>query len=145
MEQLKAPVRKFMQKDIEVIESDSSISEAAKKMFDKNVGSLIVEEQGELKGLITERDIARAVFIYNASTDAKIKEIRMTPLISVDPDDPITEVAEKISKTQILRIPVMRDGNVMGIISSSDLAVLFTMFESEEIERKFGPLVGDIV
>lgn len=144
MEQLKAPVRKFMQKDIEVIGADASISEAAKKMFEKNIGSLIVEEQGELKGLITERDIARSIFIYNAAADAKIKEIRITPLVSVDPDDPITEVAEKISKTQILRIPVIRDGEVMGIMSSSDLAVLFTMFEKEEIERKFGPLVGNI-
>jgi hypothetical protein len=49
-----------------------------------------------------------------------------------------------INKTQILRIPVIRNGELLGIISPSDLAVLFTMFEKEELEKKFKPYVSEL-
>jgi predicted transcriptional regulator len=64
--------------------------------------------------------------------------------VSVDPDSSILDVAEIINKTQILRIPVVKDGKLLGVISSSDLTVLFTMFEKEEIEKKFGPYVSEL-
>jgi len=132
-----------MQRKVVTISSDSSIKEAAKIMYEKNIGSLIIEDDGELRGIITERDISRSLFVYDNPSDSKVKDIRTTPLVSVDPDSSILDVADMISKTQILRIPVIKDGKLLGIVSSSDLAVLFTMFENEELEKKFSSFVSE--
>jgi len=139
----KIPVKGFMQRKVVTISSDSSIKEAAKIMYEKNIGSLIIEDDGELRGIITERDISRSLFVYDNPSDSKVKDIRTTPLVSVDPDSSILDVADMISKTQILRIPVIKDGKLLGIVSSSDLAVLFTMFENEELEKKFSSFVSE--
>jgi CBS domain-containing protein len=140
----KVPVKRFMRTDVVTISSDVPIKEAVKTMYEKNVGSLVIVDGNEIKGIVTEHDIARSLLIYNISNDAKIKDIYNTPLVSVDPDSSILDVAEIINKTQILRIPVVKDGKLLGVISSSDLTVLFTMFEKEEIEKKFGPYVSEL-
>jgi CBS domain-containing protein len=140
----KVPVKRFMRTDVVTISSDAPIREAVKTMYEKNVGSLVIVDDNEIKGIVTERDITRSLFIYNISNDAKIKDAYNTPLVSVDPDSSILDVAEIINKTQILRIPVVKDGKLLGVISSSDLTVLFTMFEKEEIEKKFGPYVSEL-
>lgn len=138
------PVKGFMRKEVATISSDSPIKEAAKTMYEKKIGSLVIEDGGELKGLVTERDITRSIFVYNVSNDSKIKDIFTTPLVYVDPDSSILDVAEMINETQILRIPVIKDGKLLGIISASDLAVLFTMFDNEELEKKFGSFINEL-
>lgn len=139
----RVPVKRFMRKDVATIRSDSTIKEAARIMYEKNIGSLVIVDD-DVKGIITEKDITRSLLIYNVSSNSKISDAYSTPLVSVDPDASILDVAEIINKTQILRIPVVRDGKLLGIISSSDLTVLFTMFDKEEIEKKFGPYVSDL-
>ena len=143
MSKSKVPVSGFMQKEVITINSDASIGEAVKTMYEKKVGSLIIKDNDELKGMITERDIARSIFIHNVSNDSKIKDIFTTPLVSVEPDSSILDVAEMIGKTQILRIPVIKEGKVLGVISASDLVVLFTMFDNEELEKKFGSFITE--
>lgn len=125
-----------MRRDVLTINPDSSIKEAAKIIFDNNISSLIIEDKGELKGILTERDITRSLFVYDIPSNSKVKDVYSTPLVSVDPDSSILDVANLISETHILRIPVVKDGKLLGIISSSDLAMLFTMFEKEELEKK---------
>lgn len=133
-----------MRRDVLTINPDSSIKEAAKIIFDNNISSLILEDKGELKGILTERDITRSLFVYDIPSNSKVKDVYSTPLVSVDPDSSILDVANLISETHILRIPVVKDGKLLGIISSSDLAMLFTMFEKEELEKKFGAYVSNL-
>lgn len=140
----KVPVKGFMQKNVATISSGSSIKEAAKIMYEKKIGSLVIEDGGELRGIVTERDISRSLFVYDVPSDSRVKDIYSTPLVSVDPDSSILDAADMISKTQILRIPVIKDGKLLGIISATDLAVLFSMFENEELEKKLGPYVSEL-
>lgn len=131
-----------MRKDVVTINSNASIKEAAKIMYEKNIGSLIIYDDDGLKGMITERDIMVSLLVRGISSDSKVKDIYSTPLVSVEPDSSILDVMETINKTHIHKIPVMKDGNLLGIISSTDLVVLFSMFEQKELEKKFGPYVG---
>ena len=76
----------IMSKKLEIIEEMASVQEAAKKMKDKNVSSLVViDVNGKLKGLVTERDLVRKVCINDvrASTVTN-KEIMSSPLITID-------------------------------------------------------------
>jgi IMP dehydrogenase len=77
-------VKEFMQKKVATISSDTPIKEAAKMMYEKKIGSLVIEDKGELKGLVTERDITRSLFVYDSPSDSKVKDIYTTPLVSVD-------------------------------------------------------------
>lgn len=131
-----------MRKDVVTINSNASIKEAAKIMYEKNIGSLIIYDDDGLKGMITERDIMVSLLVRGISSDSKVKDIYSTPLVSVEPDSSILDVMETINKTHIHKIPVMKDGHLLGIISSTDLVVLFSMFEQKELEKKFGPYVG---
>jgi CBS domain-containing protein len=140
----KVPVKGFMQKNVATISSDSSIKEAAKIMYEKKIGSLVIDDDGELRGIVTERDITRSLFVYDIPSDSKVKDVYSTPLVFLDPDSSILDAADMISKTQILRIPVIKDGKLLGIISATDLAVLFSMFENEELEKKLGPCVSEL-
>ncbi|MGA9170314.1 MAG: CBS domain-containing protein, partial [Nitrososphaeraceae archaeon] len=74
-----------MSKKIETIEEMASVQEAAKKMKDKNVSSLVViDVNGKLKGLVTERDLVRKVCINDVRTSTVTnKEIMSSPLITI--------------------------------------------------------------
>ena len=76
----------IMSKKIETIEEMASVQEAAKKMKDKNVSSLVViDVNGKLTGLVTERDLVRKVCINDVLTSTVInKEIMSSPLITID-------------------------------------------------------------
>jgi CBS domain-containing protein len=72
----KVPVKRFMRTDVVTISSDVPIKEAVKTMYEKNVGSLVIVDGNEIKGIVTERDIARSLLIYNISNDAKIRHLQ---------------------------------------------------------------------
>ena len=76
----------IMSKKIETIEEMASVQEAAKKMKDKNVSSLVViDVNGKLTGLVTERDLVRKVCINDVRTSTVTnKEIMSSPLITID-------------------------------------------------------------
>ena len=79
-------VRDIMRKKLETIEEMASVQEAAKKMKDKNVSSLVVvDEKGKPQGLLTERDLVRKICIDDVHTSAVTnKEIMSSPLITID-------------------------------------------------------------
>ena len=79
-------VNDFMRKSLITIEESESVQEAANRMKDKNVSSLVVvDEISRPLGLITERDLVRKVCIHDVSTSKLIiKEIMSSPLINID-------------------------------------------------------------
>ena len=79
-------VRDIMRKKLETIEEMASVQEAAKKMKDKNVSSLVVvDEKGKPQGLLTERDLVRKICIDDVHTSAVTnKKIMSSPLITID-------------------------------------------------------------
>ena len=84
-----------MKKKLETIEEVASIQETAKKMKEKNISSLVVvDANGILQGLVTERDLARKVCINNVPANAVTnKEIMSSPLITISADSSPSELA----------------------------------------------------
>lgn len=117
-------IRQLMQKNPVVVSPTSSIYEAALKMKDHNVGSVLVVEEGwKLKGILTDRDIALA--LAEDSLDAKT-----TPVYNVMTQDPITTNIDAdvdsairiMNRAKIKRLPVTENGRLVGILSSADIA-----------------------
>ncbi|ADM28144.1 putative signal transduction protein with CBS domains [Ignisphaera aggregans DSM 17230] len=111
----------IMKKPIAVKE-DVTIGEASKIMDGNNIGSLpIVDDNGKLIGIVTERDIVRAIS-RGVKLDIPVKHIMSTKLIVADRDENIVSIAIKMIENNIRHIPIVdNDHKLIGIISIRDV------------------------
>jgi len=90
-------------------------------------------------GIITNRDIVNCIGSFDISLVSPASKIMSSPLIYVHPDESIIEVAEIMTSKNIRKIPVIVNNEVLGIISASDLVVIFTMLKEEDLSKIFRP------
>ena len=106
-----------------------SISEAAKLMVDERIGSLAVMEGGLLSGILTDRDVLRAV-ASGSDCDSSTVADWMTPEPdALTPDVDVSDAAEWLMATGYRHLPVLEDGQLLGIVSIKD--VLWALKEPE--------------
>ncbi len=137
-DQLKLPVSKFMVRNIVSVTVDDTIKKTAKKMYENHVGAVVVLKNGLLDGIVTHRDIATAVTVFDKPHNLPVSNIMSSPILHVTPEESIIKVAEIMTSKNIRRLAVVEQGKVVGIISSSDLVVLFSMSKEEDLEKIFG-------
>lgn len=107
---------------VNTIEAHKPVFEALEIMISKNIGALIVYQDGEYKGLLTERDYARKVVILGKNShDTKVAEIMQANPASVKFDDSIERCMEIMSDKHIRYLPVIADKHVVGLVSMGDL------------------------
>jgi CBS domain-containing protein len=101
----------IMRKKLETIEEMASVQEAAKKMKDKNVSSLlVVDTNGKPQGLVTERDLVRKVCINDTSTSTVTnKEIMSTPLITINSTSSPSMAADMMLQNNVRHLLVVDD------------------------------------
>jgi len=110
-------VNDFMRKRLITIEESASVQEAANRMKDKNVSSLVVvDEIGRPLGLITERDLVRKVCIHDISTSKLIiKEIMSSPLITIDSNSSASEAADMMLRNNVRHLLVVDSKSSEGL------------------------------
>lgn len=118
-------VRDIMSRNVEVIDPNRLIQEAAEKMKSLDVGSLPVCENKRLLGVVTDRDITiRAVAEGRDPASTKVSEAMTPELIYCYEDEPVREAAKLMERHQIRRLPILnREKHLVGIVSLGDLAV----------------------
>jgi len=115
--------------DVLRIDAAASVLEAAKRMVDANVGSLVVTDSGEVVGIVTERDYLRRVTLAGRfDRETSVREIVSSPLIVAAPDTTIDECKALMTERRIRHVPVVDHGEVVGIVSIGDIV----KFESEQ-------------
>jgi len=108
--------------DIWSITPDASVYEAVKLMADKAIGALLVLESGKLVGIISERDCTRRVILKErAPKDTLVREIMTPDVITVHPDQAVEECMALVTARRIRHLPVLADGQLMGLVSIGDL------------------------
>jgi len=119
---------KIMVKDIMttnpiIIKKDETVKSAAELMKEGNVGSLLVlDVDGELDGIITEMDIVFKTVAEGLNPeDIMIEEIMSAPVHSIDPEKEIQDAAEIMADLGIRRLPVMKEGDLIGLITENDI------------------------
>ena len=110
-------VNDFMRKSLITIEGSASVQEAANRMKDKNVSSLVVvDEISRPLGLITERDLVRKVCIHDVSTSKLIiKEIMSSPLITIDSNSSASEAADMMLRNNVRHLLVVDSKSSEGL------------------------------
>jgi len=112
------------QKDQQVwsVHPGDTVFDAIKMMADKDVGALVVLDASKIVGIVTERDYARNVFLKGrASPQTLVSEIMGRDVICVEPDKSIEECMAIMSAKRVRHLPVISDGELLGIVSIGDL------------------------
>jgi CBS domain-containing protein len=115
-------IRDVMTSDPASVEASATVQDAAQLMDQKDIGAVLVVENGEVQGIVTDRDIAVRVVAKGNGPDASVREAATTDLESLSPDDSIEDAIQKMEQADVRRLPVVEDGKPVGIISLGDLA-----------------------
>lgn len=119
-----AKVRDVMTADPMTIPGEASIAEASRLMRDRDIGALIVLEQEDVAGVVTDRDIVvRAIAEHRGPDDTPVSEVTSKDIIAISPEDDADEVVQTMRRRALRRVPVVEDGRPVGIVSLGDLAV----------------------
>jgi CBS domain-containing protein len=118
-------VRDVMVDDVLTIDASASITEAAQRMRDGNVGVLPVVEDGRLRGIVTDRDlVVRAVAVAADPATTRVGDCATWDTVCARAESPLDEVREVMAECQIGRLPVVDDDDrVIGIVTLSSLAL----------------------
>jgi CBS domain-containing protein len=117
-------VAEVMTLDPVVCSADAGLAEAATVMRDRNIGDVLIERDGQVYGIVTDRDIVvRGLAEGNDPGELTLADVASTDLQSVSPDDEVDDVLSKMEGSAVRRIPVVDRGRAVGILSIGDLAI----------------------
>jgi CBS domain-containing protein len=118
-----ATVADVMVKDVLTVEPTSSIGEAAEKMNAAKVGAVVVvEDFVRIVGIITERDLLRAVAQRARAAEARVRQWMTPDPMTIEPETSIEDAAKIMFENNFRHLPVVKDGRSLGIVSLRILA-----------------------
>lgn len=115
-------IRDVMTPNPRCVSPDDTIQNAARIMRDEDTGVVPVVQDGRAVGLVTDRDIVRAV-AEDGQLNRPVREIVTSELVSATPDMSTREAAELMGEHQVRRLPVLEGERLVGIVSLGDIAV----------------------
>ena len=117
------------------VDAESSVFEAVQLMVEKNVGSLLVTEGGDITGIVTERDYLRRVTLEGRTDrETPVREITSSPLIVASPEATVDECMALMTDRRIRHVPVVEEGSVVGVVSIGDLVKFKSKLQTFEIQ-----------
>ncbi|HZO96657.1 MAG TPA: CBS domain-containing protein [Gaiellaceae bacterium] len=114
-------VREIMSADVTCISPTDTVLSAAKLMRERDVGALPVCTEGELVGIVTDRDIA-VRYVATGLGDDRVAAVMTPQVFTIAPDDPLERAEALMAQHQVRRLPVCEDGRLLGILCQADLA-----------------------
>ncbi len=124
-------VREIMSKDIEVVDRNDNLRTVEERMVTKQLRHLPVLEQGEVVGMVTQRDLFKAAMSSTMGYGEKaqqaylqsvrVKEIMIYPVVTVAPDTSVAAAADLIITKGIGCLPVVDDHRLLGMVTKTDL------------------------
>jgi len=108
--------------DIWSVTPDTTVFDALHKMAERNVGAMVVLDGGELVGMFSERDYARKVILVGkTSRETLVREVMTEKVISVRPEQSISECMLLMTKNHIRHLPVCKGDRIAGVVSIGDV------------------------
>lgn len=116
-------VEKIMVGKVISVKADATVKDAVDLMNRYDIGCLVVDEDGEINGIITERDVMKRVISKSRSPEeTKVSDVMSKPLIIGGPMMYVEDAARLMFMKNIKKLPIMKNGRITGIITFSDIA-----------------------
>ena len=117
-------VRDIMTTDVETASPDTTLQQIATMMKEQDVGSIPIVDGDELVGIVTDRDIVvRCIAAAEDPSEVRAEDVVSGDLQTIEPEQEVEEAARIMSQHQIRRLPVVNDGELVGMIALGDIAV----------------------
>lgn len=117
-------IREVMTPQPVALSATAPVIEAARQMRQLDIGDVIVEERGNLCGVVTDRDIVVRVLAEDRDPNAtKLGDVCSRNLVTVRPDDTVDRAVQMMREHALRRLPVSEGGRLVGIVSIGDLAI----------------------
>ncbi len=121
-------VKKLLEKkghDVYTISPDATVYNALQLMAEKEIGALVVVEDGKMVGILSERDYARKIILKGKSSkETKVREIMTTKVIHISPDKKVGKCLSLMTKHHFRHLPVLDKERLVGILSIEDVKVV---------------------
>ena len=114
-------VQDIMTRALITVNPSTTALQVAKMMAQGGIGAVIVKDGDDLVGIVTDRDYATKVTAKNLPFETTVEKIMSSPLITINQGEPISAAAETMASKKIRKLAVSDDGNITGIITSTDL------------------------
>lgn len=130
-------------KQVFSVEPNTIVYHAIEIMAEKNIGGLLICENGQLVGIFTERDYARKLILKGKSSkDTTIGELMTKSPFTVNLDTSIEECMEMMSNKRIRHLPVVDNGKVIGVISIGDVVTFIIQEQKSTIDHLQSYIAG---
>ena len=117
------PVRDVMSTPVESVGLDAPVREAAKQMQRRRIGDVfVVDEAGELRGIVTDRDLAVRAIAEDRSLDTPVEEIMSPIAATVSPTATGSAALDLMRQHEVRRLPVVEGGRPHGVVSRGDVS-----------------------
>ena len=117
-------VEEIMTRNPRTVDASDTIADAARVMRDSDIGDVVVMEDGQVSGIVTDRDIVvRAVSEGRDPDSTPVSEVCTTGVETIEPEASVDDALSLMREKDIRRLPVAKHGRPVGIISLGDLAV----------------------
>jgi len=122
-----------------------SLRAAAERMWRQQTGSLLITEGEHLIGIITERDLLRAVALGADPDKTSVDDAMTTEVFTVTPNMPLQDAAREMAARWIRHLPVVEHGKLLGVVSMRDVTGIFAAMATGDVrvEHEFDHLVRE--
>jgi len=128
-------VNQVMSKNVLTLDKSTSLQEAAENMKKLNVGCVIVTENNNPIGIITERDFVTKIVAEGRPLFTEIQEVMSSPLITIDSEETIWEASELMKEKSIHKLPVKENEQITGIVTTTDIVKISSVGSDSEMRR----------
>jgi len=118
------------------VDVNETVFDAISLMAQVNIGAVLVQKGDTIAGIFTERDYLQRVALQSRSSkQTRVGDVMTTPVISADPDDSVQQCMETMTTCHCRHLPVVHDGELLGIVSIGDLVKKMLDEKQQEVEK----------
>ncbi|MCK8494106.1 CBS domain-containing protein [Spirosoma sp. RP8] len=127
------------------VSSNETVLDALKLMADKNIGAVLVVDNGKLVGIFSERDYARKIILKDRhSSDTRVADVMTAHVITIEPEQSLEECMIIMSDRHIRHLPVMDMDTLVGIISINDVVTAIIRDQKTRIDSLESYISGSL-
>lgn len=129
--QVHVTVEEIMSQPVATVEADAAVRSGAGHLFENRIGSLLVEREGEVVGIVTETDVVGLV-ASDGDNSTPVADIASMSLVTVERDARVEAAAELMERHAIKKLPVTDDGEIVGIVTTTDVSNYFPSYHPRD-------------
>jgi len=140
----------LFQSEVVTVNLDETVRQATEKMKNKNVGAVVVVDNGKVAGILTDRDVALKVVAGGASAETLVSDLMTKEVVTIWDDEGVFNATQYLSGRRFRRLPIIKregtlgEGELVGILTSDDLVAMLAR-ELINVARALEPALGEKV